>query len=274
MDQAASQPPLADFVLISQLIASRPNTEIVMSLDNNSSAERPSPFKRLVLREYSDVPLSGATLYDLVVQFGSDGQLDHTTANGNRIVCTDTRHIPSMKRIRVGFSGKDNNIYLDKLSGISRLDIACIGASAVRFGRSDIVRGATLMASHGAKITVGAACMLSRDIILYASGAHGVYNSSNGERRGSTTIHIDDRVWLGQGARILAGAQVGTGSVIGSYSVLAGKVPNNCAAAGNPCRVTSRDIFWTKESVTGNYFVHRQQSGNLVPEFANMTEIN
>ena len=245
-----------------------------MSLDNDSAAKRLFPFKRLVLPEYSDVSLSGATLYDLVVQFGSDGQLDHTTTNGNRIVCTDTAHASSMKRIRVGFSGKNNTIHLDKLSGISRLDIACIGASTIRFGSSDIVRGATFMASHRAKIFVGAACMLSRDIIFYASGAHGLYNSSDGERRGSTSIHIDDRVWFGQGARILAGAQVGTGSVIGSYSVLAGKIPNNCAAAGNPCRVTSRDIFWTKESVTGNYFLHRQQSGSLVPKFAKMTEIN
>lgn len=245
-----------------------------MSLDNPASAKRPSPFKRMILPEYRDVPLAGATLFDLVKFCGSDGRIDHTTANGNRITCADIAHIASMKRTRIYFSGKNNTIHLDRLSGISRLDIACVGTSTVRIGRTDIVRGATVMAAHRADIAIGSGCMLSRDIMLYASGAHGLYNSSDGERRGSANIQIGDKVWIGQGSRILAGAQVGPGSVIGSYSVLAGKIPNNCAAAGNPCRVTTRDVFWTKEAISGNYFLHLEQSGNPIPAIARLTEVS
>ena len=57
---------------------------------------------------------------------------------------------------------------------------------------------------------------------------------------------IGEHVWVGKGTRILAGARIGDGSVIGAYSVLAGKIPNNCVAAGNPCTVVKRDIFWSK----------------------------
>lgn len=244
-----------------------------MSLDKASPEKQSSPFKRMKFNEYGDVPLSGATLYDLVERFGQDGQLDYTSANGNRIISEGTQSAASMKRTRIGFSGSNNTIQLGRLIGIARLDIACIGASTVKLGRSDIVRGATIMASHRATIEVGLGCMFSRDIMLYASGAHGLYNSADGKRRGSSSIKIADRVWIGQGARVLSGARVGPGSVIGSYSVLAGKIPNNCAAAGNPCRVTSRDIFWTTESIEGNYFIHMEKAGKSIPFFAKMTEL-
>lgn len=226
----------------------------------------------MTLGEYPDVPLSGATLYSLAEQFGNDGALDYTTANGNRVICQDTTHTASMKRTHICFSGNNNTVHLGKLSGICRLDIACVGGSTVTIRTIDIVRGATIMAAHQAEIAIGSGCMISRDIMIYASGAHGLYNSADGSRRGSATIHIGDRVWLGQGVRVLSGAKVGPNSVVGSYSVLAGKIPNNCAAAGNPCRVTSRDIFWTKESVAGNYFLHLEKSGRPKPPFAKLTE--
>lgn len=178
-----------------------------------------------------------------------------------------------MKRTRVYFSGNNNIIQLGRLAGIARLDVACIDGATILMGGTDIVRGATIMASHRATISIGSGCMLSRDIMIYSSGAHGLYNSTDGQRRGTSSIDIKDRVWLGQGARILAGARVGPGSVIGSYSVLAGKIPNNCAAAGNPCRVTSRNIFWTKEAIEGNYFLHLEKAGKLIPAFAQMTEV-
>ncbi|MDR3310631.1 MAG: hypothetical protein LBS90_04730, partial [Oscillospiraceae bacterium] len=38
-----------------------------------------------------------------------------------------------------------------------------------------------------------------------------------------------------------------TGSVVGSYAVVAKKYPNNCAIAGNPARIVRRDIAWRGE---------------------------
>ncbi len=66
----------------------------------------------------------------------------------------------------------------------------------------------------------------------------------------------------------------GNGSIIGSYSVLAGKIANNCAAAGNPCRVTTRNVFWTGRAVQddGNYFERLRQAGKPMPSFVRMTE--
>ena len=50
-------------------------------------------------------------------------------------------------------------------------------------------------------------------------------------------IEIGDDVWVGGGALILAGARVGSRSIIGAGSVVTRDVPAGVFAAGNPCRV-------------------------------------
>jgi maltose O-acetyltransferase len=50
-------------------------------------------------------------------------------------------------------------------------------------------------------------------------------------------ITIQDDVWIGGGAILLAGISVGARTTIGAGSVVTQSVPQDCFAAGNPCRV-------------------------------------
>lgn len=50
-------------------------------------------------------------------------------------------------------------------------------------------------------------------------------------------ITIGDNCWIAGNVTILAGAVIGSGCVIGAGSVVAGKIPDNSLAYGNPCRV-------------------------------------
>ena len=50
-------------------------------------------------------------------------------------------------------------------------------------------------------------------------------------------ITIGDNVWIGGGAIICPGVQVGAGSTIGAGSVVTRDIPARVFAAGNPCRV-------------------------------------
>lgn len=51
-------------------------------------------------------------------------------------------------------------------------------------------------------------------------------------------VEIKDGVWIGGGTIILPGVTIGENSVIGAGSVVSRSIPDNCVAAGNPCRVT------------------------------------
>ncbi|MDE6293550.1 MAG: sugar O-acetyltransferase [Clostridiales bacterium] len=50
-------------------------------------------------------------------------------------------------------------------------------------------------------------------------------------------IIIGDNCWIAGNVTILAGAVIGSGCVIGAGSVVAGKIPDNSLAYGNPCKV-------------------------------------
>lgn len=47
-------------------------------------------------------------------------------------------------------------------------------------------------------------------------------------------------VWLGYGALVLPGAEIGTGSIIGAGSVVRGKIPPYSVVTGNPGQVVKR----------------------------------
>ena len=57
-------------------------------------------------------------------------------------------------------------------------------------------------------------------------------------------ISIGANCWIAGNVTILAGAKIGSGCVIGAGSVVSGKIPDNCLAYGNPCRVV-REITET-----------------------------
>jgi acetyltransferase-like isoleucine patch superfamily enzyme len=50
-------------------------------------------------------------------------------------------------------------------------------------------------------------------------------------------VMIGNNVWIGANAMILAGAEIGNHSVIAAGSIVTGKIPTRCVAAGNPARV-------------------------------------
>jgi maltose O-acetyltransferase len=50
-------------------------------------------------------------------------------------------------------------------------------------------------------------------------------------------VQIGADVWVGGGALILAGVNIGSRAVIGAGSVVTRDIPEGAFAAGNPCRV-------------------------------------
>lgn len=50
-------------------------------------------------------------------------------------------------------------------------------------------------------------------------------------------ITVGDHVWFGGGVQVMPGVRIGSNVVIGGGSVVTRDIPDNCVAAGNPCRV-------------------------------------
>ncbi len=88
-----------------------------------------------------------------------------------------------------------------------------------------------------ANITIGNDVLFGPNVSLYTPN-----HAFNAEERKegweqSLTIKIGDNVWLGGSVSVVGGVEIGKNSIIGAGSVVTKSIPENCLAAGNPCRV-------------------------------------
>lgn len=97
------------------------------------------------------------------------------------------------------------------------------------------------------EIHIGNQVMIASNVQIYTA-SHPVLPKErlvpDWKERGTTffrtyarSVVIRDNAWIGGGCIILPGVTVGENSVVGAGSVVTRDVPDNCVAAGNPCRV-------------------------------------
>ncbi len=105
-----------------------------------------------------------------------------------------------------------------------------------------------------ASITLGNNCMLAAHVYMTDSDWHGLYDRTRAPE--PAAILLEDNVWVGYGAMILKGVEIGANSVIGAGSVVTESLPANVIAAGNPARVIrkleSKVPFIRRQSLFGD----------------------
>ena len=102
-------------------------------------------------------------------------------------------------------------------------------------------------------IIIGSDCMLSQNVYMRNGNGHAIYDAESHRRIcRDKSIIVSDHVWLGRNVKLLTGAQIGYGTLIGTAGLVSGKkVPNNCIAAGIPVKVIRENILWTRSGVGG-----------------------
>ncbi len=87
------------------------------------------------------------------------------------------------------------------------------------------------------KITFGNNVFIGPDCGFYTAHHPISYKLRNQLYEWAYPITVGDNVWFGGGCRILPGVTIGSNVVIGAGSVVKFNIPDNCIAAGNPCRI-------------------------------------
>lgn len=131
------------------------------------------------------------------------------------------------------------------------------GASFRISGNVSFVKNTKINASHYTSIVIGNDCMFSQDNIIFAGDGHAIFDCMTQERKNSPlncgdekrdkfSVVIGDHVWVGIRSIILNKTKIGSGSIVGAGSVVKGTFPNNCAIAGNPAKVISENVAWSR----------------------------
>ena len=96
--------------------------------------------------------------------------------------------------------------------------------------------------------------MFSYDISMRSNDGHSIFDIETGKNINSSydicksrKVIIGDRVWIGERCSILYNTRIGDGSIIGAMSLVKGKIPNNCIAAGIPAKVIRKNIVWCRK---------------------------
>ena len=100
------------------------------------------------------------------------------------------------------------------------------------------------------KVRIGDNAQIAPNVSIYTAG-HPIHpDSRNSGYEYGIAVTIGDNVWIGGNTCILPGATIGDNVVIGAGSVVAGSIPSNVIAVGNPCRVVreiteaDRDFYY------------------------------
>ena len=152
-----------------------------------------------------------------------------------------------------------------------RLEIEIAKRGTVRFGRFSWIGDGTKIRCHegevviGTKTVLGQECTISAyrrvrigeqctiaDRAMFIDFDHGIVEVERPIRaQGIYTrdVVVGSNVWIGYGACVLRGVQVGDNSVLGTYAVVTRDVPANAIVGGIPAKVirmreTPRELHW------------------------------
>lgn len=103
---------------------------------------------------------------------------------------------------------------------------------------------------NNSKIHIGQDCMFSNHIVVRTSDSHPIYSNETGERiNNPKDVIIGNHVWIAPNVKIMKGANIGNGVIVGSDTTVAKSIPNNTLCVGRPAKIVKENIRWTRENL-------------------------
>lgn len=116
----------------------------------------------------------------------------------------------------------------------------------IEIGDNTSIQHASGFHAQNASIRIGKECMFSNNVFIRTSDSHPIYNNEGNIINPPKDVKIEDHVWVAASVKILKGSIVGSGSVIGGYSIVTKRIPSNVIAVGVPAKVVKEDISWER----------------------------
>lgn len=117
----------------------------------------------------------------------------------------------------------------------------------IKIGYHTTMEGGHIAATEGRSIFIGEDCMFSHRIEIRNGDSHAIFDLQSDSRiNNARNITISDHVWLGADVKVLKGADIGTNAIIGTGSIITGKVEPNSIYVGSPAKKVKSSIYWTR----------------------------
>ena len=126
------------------------------------------------------------------------------------------------------------------------------GSSFTLAGMNAVANGVRCVLEEDSEVVIGKDCMFSDEVLLQCGSQHAVISLDDmcQLNEGSSSIHIEDHVWLGRRSTVMSSSRslaIGKGSILGINSTLTKSIPKTSLAVGSPARVVRERVTWSRK---------------------------
>ena len=171
----------------------------------------------------------------------------HIIINGNNNIVNIMPNAKCLSNTKISISGDNNTLIIDELANFTGpCQIKMEGNSTLHFGKWSGIRGVRFLLKN-ASINIGYHCMFSYGIVVRNHDSHHILDPLTSEPTNRPKdINIGSEVWIGEGATILKGVNIGDNSVVATNSVVTKGCKEGCILAGNPAKIVKENILWKR----------------------------
>ncbi|WP_407382413.1 acyltransferase [Ruminococcus sp.] len=179
-----------------------------------------------------------------------------------------------IKKSRISVNGDNNKIIINDMSSLFEVNVSIVGSNnTILIGERNYLEGCSFcveddhntitLGSHvyiysdteisaieSTEVSIGNDCLFSANIMIRTGDSHVIMDETSGKRLNySESICFADKVWLGNGCKVLKGSKIGAECVVGTGALVTHKTPvvNHSVLAGVPAKVVSTGIKWSQQ---------------------------
>lgn len=167
----------------------------------------------------------------------------------------------SAARMSIKIQGSGNRFELGEDVHVTKqLDAHMHGfGSRIRIGAHTSLQSATLVANEiRSAIEIGEDCMLADGVEIATSDSHPIFDVVTRARiNPARRVAIGFHVWLGAGTRLMKGAEIGDGCIVGAGAIItrpvildSGELAHNALIVG-ASRLAKTGVTWEREMTYG-----------------------
>lgn len=150
----------------------------------------------------------------------------------------DYCHMSLENTAEVNFEG-ENSI-------LNNANIRADDGAKIRIGKKTTVQSFLYIGASKADIDIGEDNMFSHYVKI-STGCHKLIDKRTGmDITNRKAVKTGNHVWVGAGATLLQGCDVGNNSVVGASAVVTKNIEAFSACAGNPAKIIRREIDWER----------------------------
>lgn len=153
----------------------------------------------------------------------------------------------SIKNSKIYINGNFSSVTINNFCNIENSCIMLQDHScSLLINSSTVIRGGYIEVSEpNSSIKIGEGCFFEEKVNIRTGDSHSILDVlTNQKINHARNIVIEDRVWIGQGAWVLKGINVGCCSIVVAGSFVTRNLPRNSLSSGIPACVERQNISW------------------------------